>query len=80
MLYHTLLGKVSQNLSSAAVVIGALRVNFENRHPRAHFAKKWVSHHTKENCLFQKVGVPASKMGVENCKLAVGECFAYFAQ
>ena len=44
MIYHTLfsqkLGKMSQNLSCAAVVIGALRVNFEKKISRRQKKKK----------------------------------------
>ena len=47
--------------------------DFENRSPRALFAKKWESHNTKEYSLLQKIGVPAPKMGVQNCKLSVSE-------
>ena len=37
------------------------------------FAKKWESHHTKEHSLFQKIGHPVPKMGVQDCKSAVSE-------
>ena len=50
-----------------------LSLNFENRSPRALFAKKWESHNTKEYSILQKKGVPAPKMGVQNCKLSVSE-------
>ena len=45
--------------------------------PRALFAKKWESHNTKEYSLHQKKGVPAPKMGVQNCKLSVSESTAF---
>ena len=44
---------------------------------RVLFAKRWESHHTKEYSpeysLLQKIGVPAPKMGVQDCKSAVSE-------
>ena len=50
-----------------------LSLDFEIRNPKALFAKKWESHHTKEYSLLKKIGVPASKIGVQDCKSPVSE-------
>ena len=46
--------------------------------PEPSLPKKWESHNTKEYSLLQKIGVPAPKMGVQNCKSSVSENSAVF--
>ena len=41
--------------------------------PESSLPKKWESHNAKEYSLLQKMGVPAPKVGVQDCKSAVSE-------
>ena len=43
--------------------------DFENRSPRALLVKVGVP--PLKKCLLQKIGVPAPKMGLQNCESAV---------